>query len=623
MELGFQASSDKFVLLSQAEADSLKSKAKGAHNLNLHLQENDIELRKERKRSKELEKCLLEAHKRIGELTLERKDVITQQRTKNSDSSCPESSVSQFESSSPHLSSTESSLQVDGGPLSYNTGHTKDKSRHQMIPHQVTYPKPRVFKFGNEIDSVIKENSDSMMKEKLTDASKRDNDCKDSVKEPVAGVSVHYFNNLKMELIKTKKELKRVLQQKHTDLNQVELQRHMHQEREVLEGQLREMKKDRDMHVEQVQSLQKDVTFYKTKLHQNIEGATVDSESCGSLSSRCLYDSTKDTESRMSDSSCQTSPFLRPLVSPNCSSSNSKRTEERVNGKHMTDMRLSPDQAQVMKDTQNQIQRLTKQLEDQQLLYEQVIRENKDIKKSYQQLLSSVHDMEQHHQQADLKTKNMELEDENFKLKKNVSEYEEDNNQLFSTIEEIQNNLCKVSDRAMQLEATLREEQRCHGLTKHNLYVMYGTLKTKYDRLSHQKNLLEQRLANSSAVVMGTTDRHITPQSSTESDPAPPAEEIHIYENVARKLEPLPNQSSDSRVQNFAVSMGDPDHVMSVREPVESTHPYDDDLPQNRSTTPRNSSSENVPSQYLCKRCLNEFEVERDFLCHIEKCLID
>ncbi|XP_021375712.1 interaptin-like [Mizuhopecten yessoensis] len=640
MEKGLQASLDKFVLLSKEEADSLKSRAKGAHNLNLHLQENDIELRKERKRSKELEKLLLEAHKRIGELTLEWKDGLSEETTDESESSGPVSSFSQFSSTNPQVSSVESSLQIDGGPLSYRS-YSKGKSfpREQVMPqgksHQVTYPEPRVFKFGNDINvsSSLKGTSDSVMKKNQMEESKLDCDTKSSLKETLEGVSVQYFNNLKMELIKTKRQLQRVLQQNHTDLNQVEIQRHSHQKVEALEQQLKDVSKEKDVFKEKVQSLYKDVTLYKTQLHQNIEGTTVNSQTSDSLSSVCLYDSrsTKDMVSRMSDSSCQTSPFLRPLVSPKWSSDNNSNTEENMNEKRTTGERLSPDPHQVMKDTQNRIQRLTKQLEDQHLLNERLIKENKDIKKSYQQLLKSVQDTERHHEQADLKTKKMQLEDENFKLKKMISEYEEDNNHLLSTIEVIQNNLCKERDRAMQLEATLREEQRCHGLTKHNLYVMYGNLKTKFDRLAHQKNLLEQRLANSSTggprnVTMttgGTPDRHITPQSSFETDPNPPAEEIHIYENVARKVEPLKNQSTDSRLHQFNVCAGDPDHVVSVREPVESTHPYDDDLPQIRSTTPRSDSPVNVPSQYLCKRCLNEFDVEMDFLCHIEKCLID
>ncbi|XP_033734613.1 centrosomal protein of 55 kDa-like [Pecten maximus] len=542
------------------------------------------------------------------------------------------SSVSQLVSSNPLTS--ESSLQIDGGPVSYNGSLTKSTSIHQVIPqgkaHQVTYPEPRIFKFGNEINlkPSLKENLDSKMKGNLMDESRCGFDTKDSVKESVAGVSVQYFNNLKMELIKTKKQLQRVLQQTHTDLNQVEMQRHIHQKMGALEEQFKGVKKERDMLLEEVKSLKTNLTFYKTKLHQNIEGATINSEPSDSLSSGCLYNSRM---SEMSDSACQTSPFLRPLVSSNRSNGNNLNTEDNVTEKHMTDKRMSPDPQQVMKDSHNQIQRLTRQLEDQQLLNEQIIKENKDIKKSYQQLLKSVQDMERHQEQTDLKTKIMQLEKENVKIKKLIAEYEEDNNQFLSMIEVIQNNLCKEKDRAMQLEATLREEQRCHGLSKHNLYGMYGTLKTKYDRLAHQKNLLEQRLANSSTggarhVVMesgGSPDRLITPQSSTESDPTLPTEEIHIYENVARTFEPLRNPPVDNRLQHIPVSSGDPDRIVSVREPVESTHPYDDDLSQNRSSTPQSNLPVSNPSQYLCKRCLNEFDVEMDFLCHIEKCLID
>lgn len=633
MEKGFQSSLDKFVLLSQAEAESLQSRAKGAHNLNLHLQENDIELRKERKRSKELERLLLDAHKRIGELTLKQKDGTSEGRTAKAEISGPVSSLSQFMSQT-----SESSLQTDGAPLSLNRSLSKGKSvaRHQVIrqgkSHQVTYPEPRVFKFGNEINapSSLKENSESMMKGNVMDDTKRDLDTKDSVKEPVAGVSVQYFNNLKMELIKTKKQLQRVLQQTHTDLNQVEIQRQTSQKVGVLEEQLKDVKKEKEKLMDENQSLRKNLMLYKTKLQQNIEGTTVNSEASDSLSSGCLYDSnsTKDMVSNVSDSSCQTSPFLRPLVSPTRNSDNNFNTEDNATEKHMTDKRMSPDPQQVMKDMHNQIQRLTRQLEDQHRLHELTIKENKDIKKSYQQLLKSVHDMDRHQEQTDLKTKKMQLEEENFKLKKVVTDYEEDNNHLLSTIEVIQNKLCKESDRAMQLEATLREEQRCHGLSKHNLYGMYGNLKTKYDRLAHQKNLLEQRLVAGGSRPLGmeaagTPDRHITPQSSTELEPTPPAEEIHIYENVARNIEPLRNQSVDSKLPHFHVPSGDPDRVMSVREPVESTHPYDDDLPQNRSSTAQSNVPVDTPPQYLCKRCLNEFDVEMDFLCHIEKCLID
>lgn len=154
----------------------------------------------------------------------------------------------------------------------------------------------------------------------------------------------------------------------------------------------------------------------------------------------------------------------------------------------------------------------------------------------------------------------------------------------------------------------------------------------QFDKLAHEKNLLEQRLVIASSgggtrlvsmATGATPERRITPQSSTEMDPVTCTPEIHIYENVARQLEPARTQYVDNKLNQLRDSSSDPERVMSVREPVESCHPYDDDLPQNSSQSPPNDPPENVTSQFLCKRCLNEFDLEMDFLCHIEKCLID
>lgn len=626
MEKGFQASLEQFVLLSREEADSLKSRAKGAHNLNLHLQENELELRKERKRSKELEKLLLEAHKRIGDLTLKQKNEIPP-----SDGHEPVYSLSM---PMPPSNLHSSELQIDGVPTSGSSGqHVKDlslKDKSGLVDqvvstgksHQITQPEPRIFKFPEKVINVS--STDSSMKENLGESLPRGSkSVKDSEKETVGGVSVQYFNKVKMELIKTKKYLK----QNQIDLNQLEIQRHNQQRMEAMEKELKTVKRDRDDCMEKLQ-------FYKGRLHQSMEGATVHSSD-----SDRLYDFCKSTTemSSMTDSSCQTSPFLRPLISPKSSSDHSSTDDNKAekgdkHGIQMRDRGTSPDVNQMMKDTQNQLQRLAGQLGEQQFTNERLVNENKAIKNNYQQLLMTLRDMERLHEKSELNMKKMKLEEENFSLKKAISEYEEDNNHLLSTIEVINNNMSKERDKAVRLEASLREEQRCHGLTKHNLYVMYGNLKTKFDKLAHEKNLLEQRLVIASSgggtrlvsmATGATPERRITPQSSTEMDPVTCTPEIHIYENVARQLEPARTQYVDNKLNQLRDSSSDPERVMSVREPVESCHPYDDDLPQNSSQSPPNDPPENVTSQFLCKRCLNEFDLEMDFLCHIEKCLID